>query len=203
MKNIFCALTGLLLLVGCGSPQKHLHPFVAGEPLRINASTIEPVLGQPVSFTDLKGRTFVDKKFEEALNLWVVSTLIPASDAGTLVLTFEKATLVETPMKPQKKGVDAVFSKEPTSKLDAIIKLRTDLKDATGNTIASGHFLVERTTTFLEDNPLEYREEKTAQLVQDLLSDLDKQVRLATSEGVANILVSSNMPANPSGMLVQ
>lgn len=183
---LFIAILGL---VGCGGGVKEIQPFTAGDPVPIKTAAIEPVMPQVVTKTSLKAETVLSKGFEEALYLWVASTFVPDAAQGTLFVTFEKAEIKETPLPLQKKGMASLFTKEPTSKVEAKLIVHLEQKDPNHKRSIMGHFEVAHSTTLLEDTSLAERERKIIQLYQNLIQDLDQRVRSSINEGLADLII--------------
>ena len=169
----------LSLLMGCASPPKPVTVFTAGEPFNVKAAVVESVFMEPVTLKKVRGHE-PENDFQEALNLWTVTTFVPNHETGTLFVTFDKAILEEIPLTPAPEST-TLFSKRPTIKLKGTLHVHLDLKDAMGHSLQSGHMTVERSKSFVKDSSFGHIKNIKTQLFNDLIGDLDQQVRQALS----------------------
>lgn len=183
MKPILPFLFMVLVLKGCSSDLQNIRLFQATTPVTFDAENLEVVIREPVTFQGLDQQKQPIKKFEEAIHLWAASTLAPTGNDGNLFVTVEKAQLTETPLLSQKHGMDALFTKEPASRLDGRMAVRLQLMDAHGTVKGSAYATVERSVTMQENMTLAARDQRIEQLCHNLIGDLDIQMRKAIDDG--------------------
>jgi hypothetical protein len=185
MKIIAIFSIVLLGLGGCATKEPRVREFQAGKPLLFNVHHLEVIMVNPSSFTTLKGTKKPLKDLEEALRLWSVSTFAPAGMEGTLFVFFEEASVTELPVKGR--SVDA-FSKDATSRFVAKVAVRLEHMNSQTPIGGRAFAKAEHSITLYDDMPLEERDRRLKQLCQDVIQDLDEQVRAAVDDAMSESL---------------
>jgi hypothetical protein len=185
MKKLAVLSTLFLGLTGCTYTDTNIKEFHAGKPLVFNVKHLEVVMKNPATFTGLKGKTKSLQALEEALQVWAVSTFVPAGEEGNIFVTFEEARVREVPVKA--KSTD-LFSKDATSRFDARVAVRFEALNSHGFVEGSGFARAEHSITLYDQMTYSERERRLEQLCQDVVQDLDEQVRAGVEDAMRQSL---------------
>lgn len=182
MKHLAFLTTLCLVLAGCTPNDLRVDEFHAGTPLVFNkARNLEVVMKEPATFVTYSGKKKPLPHFHDSLQIWTISTFVPAGEDGNLFVTFEEASVKEVPVKA--KSTD-LFSKDATSRFDAKLAVRLELINGLGAVEGSAFARAEHSITLYDEMSPAERERRLKQLCEDVIHDLDEQIRPAVEDGL-------------------
>jgi hypothetical protein len=181
MLKSFFPVVSLLFLAACSGDRAPINQFRPGNPVLFEASNLDVIFKKPVTFTDLSGKATDSKKLKEDIEMWAVSTFVPSGNSGNIFVIVEDVYIKEVRLN---RVSNSLFKKEPISKFEGKISVRVEVDSSSGKQVG-GFAQASASVTVNEGMSFNDRQHLIMQLSENMIADLDNQIRSAIDDGMA------------------
>lgn len=180
LRPLIAAFALIGTLAACDTvPPRPSYPdirFTSGAPIRLAVSAIEVRNDYKPTFQSPHVEHLFPVPPARAAENWAHDRLQAGGGPSRARVTIQDASVVEVPLKKKSEGITSAFTKEPSERYDASLRVTVEIVDERGMPLRSATVKATRSQSVLEGITPNERDQAWYDMTKALTSDFDQQM---------------------------